>query len=149
MTAMLPRSLGPLMVLAGLCAVYAIGYLSGQSAAQASADRATVAAQARQLEQYRAAVAEHRKLIDASQAASQAIRASADAMAATNRRTTHALKQALAPGAAARADCRYDDSVMQHLVTARQRAADATAGRAPGSLDAKLPAPGAGAAGGG
>ena len=149
MTAMLPRILGPLLVLAGLCALYALGYASGQSAAQASADRATVAAQARQLEQYRAAVREHAALIDASQAASQAIRATASAMETTNRRSTHALKQALAPGAAERADCRYDDSVMQHLVTARQRAADAAAGRAPGSADAKLPAPGAGADSGG
>ncbi|RMX07434.1 hypothetical protein EBQ24_08855 [Allofranklinella schreckenbergeri] len=149
MTAMLPRLIGPLLVLAGLCTVYAIGYLSGQSAAQASADRATVAAQARQLEQYRAAVAEHTALIAASQAASQAIRATASAMETTNRRTTHALKQALELDAAERADCRYDDGVMQHLVNARQRAADAAAGRAPGRPDAKLPAPGAGAAGGG
>ncbi|RMX03647.1 hypothetical protein EBQ24_12385 [Allofranklinella schreckenbergeri] len=149
MTAMLPRILGPLLALAGLCALYALGYASGQSAAQASADRATVAAQARQLEQYRAAVAEHRKLIDASQAASQAIRATASAMETTNRRSTHALKQALELDAAERADCRYDDSVMQHLVNARQRAADAAAGRAPGGADAKLPAPGASADSGG
>lgn len=149
MTETLSRFIGPLLALAGLCALYALGYASGQSAAQASADRATVAAQARQLEQYRAAVREHAALIDASQAASQAIRATASAMETTNRRTTHALKQALAPGAAERADCRYDDSVMQHLVTARQRAADAAAGRAPGGADAKLPAPGKRSAGGG
>ncbi|PAT41199.1 hypothetical protein CK623_02870 [Vandammella animalimorsus] len=149
MTDTLSRFIGPLLVMAAILGLYAAGYASGQSAARAAADRATVAAQARQLEQYRTAVREHAALIEASQAASQAIRASADAMAATNRRTTHALKQALAPGAADRADCRYDDSVMQHLVTARQRAADAAAGRAPGGADAKLPAPGAGAAGGG
>lgn len=138
MTALLIPLMRPLLLLAGLCAVYALGYVSGQSAAQAEADRATVAAQARQLDQYRAAVAEHAALITASQAASARVRSAAEAIAQTNRRTSDELHQALAATAADRAGCRMDAGIVQQLKTARGRAAAAAAGHAPGGADERL-----------
>ncbi|MDO4725335.1 MAG: hypothetical protein Q4A97_11325 [Comamonadaceae bacterium] len=143
MSALLLRPLigpliGPLLVLVGLCAVYALGYASGQSAARAAADRATVAAQASQLDEYRAAAREHAALIEASQAASARVRSAAEAIAQTNRRTTDELHQALAATAADRAGCRMDAGIVQQLEGARRRAAAAASGHAPSGADERL-----------
>ena len=121
-----------------LTLTYQRGYSNGHAQAQAEANAAAVVSLTNGLQQYRVAIGEHQLLIEASQHASHLIRSAGDAAAQYNRSTTNELRQLLADTAAERVDCRMDDRIMQHLGAARDRAAAATAGAAPGSSDAGL-----------
>lgn len=111
----------------------ALGFWRGQVAGQA---KAQAAQDARAVQQLTDVLEQHSRLVQQSQAASQALRRAAAARAQADSKTTRELIDVLAQTADARAGCVLPAGVVRQLDAARERAAQAAASGFAGAVPA-------------